>query len=82
MPSVRRSEKHEVKAGSPSEVPIVPRAYAGKWIAWSEDGRRIIAVGDRFDSCEQAATRAGFPADRIAIERVPETRYRLTGVGM
>ena len=28
-----------------ADAPRVPRAYAGKWIAWSADGRRIVAVG-------------------------------------
>jgi hypothetical protein len=28
-----------------SKVQIVPRASAGKWIAWSADGRRIVALG-------------------------------------
>ena len=82
MPKLRRSAKPKAKVGAPSTVQVVPRDYAGKWIAWSEDGRRIIAVGESFDSCEGAATRAGFPADRIAIERVPETRDRLTGARM
>jgi hypothetical protein len=82
MPRARTSAEHGVKVGSPREVPVVPREYAGKWIAWSADGRRIVAVGESFEACEQTATRAGFPADRIAIERVPETRYRQTGAGM
>jgi len=81
MPRIRTSEKPEEKAGAPSGVQVVPREDAGKWIAWSADGRRIIAVGDSFESCEQAAARAGFPADQSAIERVPETRDRLTGSG-
>ncbi|MGC8644345.1 MAG: hypothetical protein ACP5XB_31165 [Isosphaeraceae bacterium] len=81
MPKVRKSQKPKVKAGSSSGVQVVPREYAGKWIAWSADGRRIIAVGDGFQSCEQAAARAGVPADQIAIERVPEARYRLSGSG-
>jgi hypothetical protein len=65
-----------------SKVPVVPRAYAGKWIAWSAGGRTIVAVGDTQKACESAAARAGFPADSVAIDRVPGGRQRLTGSGM
>jgi hypothetical protein len=60
----------------------VPREYAGKWLAWSEDGRQIVAVADSFEAAEQAAANAGFPADRIAIDRAPTDRQRLPGSGM
>jgi len=79
MPKARTSKRSQDKTGCQSGVQVVPREYAGKWIAWSADGRRIIAVDNSFASCEQAAIQAGFPPDQIAIERVPETRYRLTG---
>jgi hypothetical protein len=62
-------------------VPVVPREYAGKWLAWSADGRRIVTVGESFEAVEQAAVEAGFPADQVAIERVPTSRQRLTGSG-
>ena len=62
-------------------VEIVPREYAGKWVAWSADGRRVVAVGDTYKACEQAAARAGHPANEVAIDRVPESRQRLTGSG-
>ena len=61
MPKVRKSRKPKVKVGRSSGVQVVPREYAGKWIAWSTDSRRIIAVGDGFQPCEQAAARAGIP---------------------
>jgi hypothetical protein len=64
------------------EVQVVPREYAGKWIAWSADGRLIIAVDKSFESCERVAIQAGFLPDQVAIERVPETRYRLSGAEM
>jgi hypothetical protein len=79
MSKTQASESLESNRKSRSQVPFVPREYAGKWVAWSEDGRRVIAVGDSFESCEQAAIKAGFPANRIAIERVPETRQRVSG---
>jgi hypothetical protein len=55
----------------------VPLAYAGKWIAWSADGLRILAVGDSFEDCEQKALEAGFPSNQVAIGRTPRGRFRL-----
>ncbi|MGP0065232.1 MAG: hypothetical protein ACLQGP_16730 [Isosphaeraceae bacterium] len=81
MTKARASKRFENKSGCQSRL-VAPREYAGEWIAWSEDGCRIIVVGDSIESCEQAVTLAGFPPDQIAIERVPETRFRLTGSGM
>jgi hypothetical protein len=69
-----KTDRHKVQS--------VPREYAGKWLAWSADGRRIVAVGDTYKACEQAATTAGYPADQVAIDRVPESRERLTGAGV
>jgi hypothetical protein len=79
MPTARTSRKDEPEGARRSRPQTVPREYAGRWIAWSADGRRIIAVEDDLESCEQAAAHAGFAADQVAIERVPETRDRLTG---
>jgi hypothetical protein len=63
-------------------VQVVPRAYAGKWVAWSPDGRRIISVAETFAAREATAAHAGFPAGRVAIDRVPSGRQRLTGSRM
>ena len=59
---------------------VVPRAYAGQWVAWSAAGR-IVAVAATRRGCEQSAAGAGFPADQVALERVPTTRQRPTGAG-
>ena len=64
------------------KVQTVPREYAGKWVAWSADGHRIVAVGGTLKACEQAAASEGHPANEVAIERIPESRQRLTGPGM
>ncbi len=63
-------------AGRPQTV---PREYAGKWVAWSPDGLQIVGSGASFATCERAALVAGFAADQIAIERVPQGRLRVTG---
>jgi hypothetical protein len=35
----------------------VPIELGGKWLAWSEDGLRIVAHGDTLDECEEGARR-------------------------
>ena len=64
------------KAGRPQTVSL---EYAGKWVAWSPDGLRIVASGVSFATCERAAVAAGFAAEQVAIERVPQGRLRITG---
>ena len=82
MQRAKPGPRDHVAAGRRSECPVVPREYAGKWVAWSADGRRIVAVSGSFKACEQAAARVGLGADQIAIERIPPSRHRLTGSGM
>jgi hypothetical protein len=55
--------------------------YAGKWVAWSPDGLRIVAVGRTFAACERAAAAAGFGPGQVAIGRIPVHRRRLAGPG-
>jgi hypothetical protein len=61
--NIKRSRKRR-----PDTVPL---AYAGKWVAWSADGLRILAVGDSFEDCELKAVEAGFPANQVAIGKIP-----------
>ena len=80
MPKVKRLTGLDTK--SDRKVQSVPREYVGKWVAWSADGRRIVAVGNTYKACEQAAAAAGHPASGVAIDRVPQSRQRLTGSGL
>ena len=82
MPKARTSKRQEDWSDPQCKVQRVSHEHAGKWIAWSEDGHRIVAVGSSFRACEKAAAHSGFAPDQVAIERVPETRERLTGSGM
>jgi len=72
-----RTKTSKPTAGT-SRPQTVPLEYAGKWIAWSPDGMRIVAVGKTFETCERAAAAAGFKANEVAIERIPVHR-RLEG---
>lgn len=38
---------------------VVPREYGGKWVAWTSDHQRIIAVADSPDGAWAAAEQAG-----------------------
>lgn len=57
---------------SPSELPPLARLrleYAGQWVAWSEDGRRIVAAGDEYETARAAARQAG--VERPICEWLP-----------
>lgn len=82
MQKPKAASSNKVATDRGRKVHVVTRDYAGKWVAWSPDGRKIVAVADSFKACEQAAERAGFLADQVAIDRVPASRQRLTGSGM
>lgn len=49
--------------------PVVPRTYGGKWVAWTRDGKRIVAAGGTPEEARAAARRAG--VSDIAYEWVP-----------
>lgn len=57
-----------IRRRPPVERPeTIPLAYAGKWLAWSGDGLRILAVGDSFEDCE----RADHAPNMVAIAYAP-----------
>ncbi len=47
---------------SPSQEPeILPLSLAGKWVAWSSDGMRIVASAETIDEAERLAAEVGEP---------------------
>jgi hypothetical protein len=82
MQKPKAASSNKVATDRGRKVQVVPRDYAGKWMAWSADGRKIVAVADSFRACEQAAERSSFRADQVAIDRVPASRQCLTGSGI
>ena len=46
-----------------------PVSYAGKWVAWSHDGRHIVASSKSLKGVMSLALRAGYA--RPILERVP-----------
>lgn len=65
------TEDRGVKSVRPQTI---TRGLAGKWIAWSEDGLSIVAIGESVDDCERAAVAAGYSPSRVAFEGVPKHR--------
>jgi hypothetical protein len=57
-----------------AEPEILPLSLAGKWVAWSSDGMRIVAFSETSDEAERLAISAG-ELEPI-LERHPG-RYRL-----
>jgi hypothetical protein len=48
---------------------VVPLAYVGRWIAWSADGIRILAVAETIDDVKRLALEAG--ESEPILERPP-----------
>lgn len=60
-----------------AEMPIVPKKYAGQWIAWDHDHKKIIASGRTFAEVRAAAIASGDP-DPI-MDKVPSADVRFVG---
>ncbi len=59
-PSGRTSEAGDVIGVNRSDEPqLIPPALAGRWIAWSADGLRIVGSGVSLVDAEQAASQVG-----------------------
>jgi hypothetical protein len=61
----------------PQTPPVVPVEYAGRWIAWSRDGTRIVASGTTLDEAVQAAANAG--EQEPVFAKVPKADVRFVG---
>jgi hypothetical protein len=69
--------QNETIQSSLHPIPVVPREYGGKWIAWDHDGTRILAAADDLASAESAARKAG--ENRPRLEKVPRSDVRMVG---
>jgi hypothetical protein len=50
-----------VEVDQANEPQSIPRELAGRWVAWSADGLRIIGSGATLNEAEEAASAAGEP---------------------
>jgi hypothetical protein len=57
--------------------PVVPKEYAGKWIAWDHDMTRIVASGNSLAAVMEAAKKIG-ESDPV-LAKVPPANVRLIG---
>ncbi len=55
---------------------LIRREHAGKWLAWSEDETRVLAVGDSAEEVRAAAERSGH--SRFIYDWVPPIESRQT----
>ncbi|MBI3468599.1 MAG: hypothetical protein HY000_36820 [Planctomycetes bacterium] len=62
--------KKDQDSNHPQPRPVVPKEYAGRWIAWSHDLSRIVATGTTYAEARQAADAAGEP--QAYLTKAPE----------
>lgn len=60
------------------KLPRIPKEYAGKWIAWDREQKRIIASGRTFAEVRQAAMELGEPEP--LMDKVPAADLRFVGM--
>lgn len=53
--------------------------YDGKWVAFSADGKRIIAAADSLVGVDKAVIAAGEDAEQVGYERISLTDSSLGG---
>ena len=58
-------------------APLVPRKYAGQWIAWNRDRTAIVASGRTLDDARRGAQAAGELAPILA--KAPRANVRFLG---
>ncbi len=51
--------------------------HAGRWVAWTSDGRRIVAAGETPEAVRDAAERAG--EARFILDWIPPVEERSAG---
>lgn len=66
------------KSTANNATPPDPVSYAGKWVAWTEDGSEIVASARTLRSVQLRATRAGHPG--AIFERIPRNLEPIQGV--
>ncbi len=56
--------------------------YAGRWIAWSADGSRIVADSEVPEDLDDRIHAAGEDPERCVVEGIPATDAMLGGTGL
>jgi hypothetical protein len=63
----------------PQQAVLVPKKYAGQWIAWNHDRTGIVGSGGTFEAAQAAARRAS--ETDPGFEWVPPANRRIIGIG-
>ena len=71
MPRTRPGAMQQVQSDTPQA--LMRQEHAGKWLAWSEDETRILAVGDTPEEIQATAGHS-----RFIYDWVPPTGSRQT----
>lgn len=69
----------ERRAAMPAEA-LAP--YAGRWIAWSPDGERIVADAEAPEHLDDRVRAAGEDPERCVVEGIPAEDAMLGGEGL
>jgi hypothetical protein len=69
----------ERRAALPAEALV---RYAGRWIAWSPDGSRIVADSEAPEDLDDRIHAAGEDPERCVVEGIPATDAMLGGEGL
>jgi hypothetical protein len=56
--------------------------HAGRWIAWSPDGSRLVAEADAPEDLDDRIRAAGEDPERCVVEGIPEADALLGGEGL
>jgi hypothetical protein len=67
-----------MSSAGPIVARVVPREYAGLWIAWNHEGTRIVASGRSLD--EAAAGAAASGEARPVFAKAPKAEVRFVGI--
>jgi hypothetical protein len=76
MPRTRTTTAQPQPAQGDTPQAMMRLEHAGKWLAWSEDEGRILAVGDTAEAVRAAAAQTGHL--RFIYDWVPPTEARQT----
>jgi len=77
--AMTRTTKTRSASEPAGAIQVVPPEYAGRWVAWTRDGRRIVADGAPFKVCAAGASRADFAPEQVTFDKIPPARRRPPG---
>ena len=69
MPRTTPTTRAEMPASGLPPQARLRLEHAGQWVAWTEDGRQIVAAGGEYEGVREAARRAG--VERAVCEWLP-----------